>query len=264
VNWPVIESMVLSMRNFVLTLLICCGLLLTTAVAAQEHNSEHHWDYGSTMGPSHWGELNPEFRTCSTGHLQSPIDIMNTKKVDLPEVVFDYKPSPLRIVNNGHTIMINYAPGSYLTVGDQRYQVKQFHFHRPSEEKIRGMGFDMSAHIVHDDGKGNLVVVAILLQAGEADALIQELWKHLPKESAKEEVLDGVQIDLSQIVPSNRSYYTFKGSLTTPPCSENVTWIVLKHPTTISPAEIDQFSHLYQNDARPTQPLYDRVILESK
>ena len=264
VKWPVIESMVLSMRNVILTLVICCGVLLTTKSAAQEHNPEHHWDYGSTLGPGHWGELNPEFRPCSTGHRQSPIDIRDTTKVDLPKVVFEYKPSPLRIVDNGHTIMINYAPGSYLVVGNQRYQLKQFHFHRPSEEKINGMGFDMSIHLVHDDGNGKLAVVAILLQAGHDNALIQELWKHLPKDKAKEQVLDGVQIDLSLILPEDRSYYTFAGSLTTPPCSENVSWIVLKHPTTISPSEIEQFSHFYRNDARPTQPLYGRSILESK
>ena len=198
------------------------------------------------------------------GHNQSPIDISHPTLAHLPELKFDYKAVPLSIINNGHTIMINYAPGSTLTVGNKVYTLKQFHFHRPSEEKINGKGFEMSAHLVHVNDEGKLAVVAVLLQAGEDNELVRELWKDLPKEKAKEEVLNGVQIDLSKILPHDRSYYTFAGSLTTPPCSEDVTWIVLKHPTSISPTEIEQFSHLYRNDARPTQPLYDRTILESK
>lgn len=252
------------MRNPTIALVMYCAVLLTIRSVAQEHNSGAHWDYGSIAGPSHWGELSPEFRACTTGHRQSPIDIRNTERRELPHIVFDYKPSRLRIVDNGHTVMINYAPGSYVVVGDQRYQLKQFHFHRPSEEKINGKAFDMSAHLVHVNSEGKLAVVAILLEAGEDNGLIRELWKDLPKEKAKEEVLDRVQIDLSQILPQDRSYYTFAGSLTTPPCSEDVTWIVLKHPTSISSAEIEQFSHLYRNDARPTQPRYDRAIFESE
>jgi carbonic anhydrase len=251
------------MRNPTIALVTCCAVLLTIKGVAQEHSGAH-WDYSSTNGPSHWGELSTEFRACATGHRQSPIDIRNTERRDLPEIVFDYKPSPLRIVDNGHTVMINYGSGSYLVMGNQRYQLKQFHFHRPSEEKINGKGFEMSAHLVHVNDEGKLAVVAVLLQAGEDNELVRELWKDLPKEKAKEEVLNGVQIDLSKILPHDRSYYTFAGSLTTPPCSEDVTWIVLKHPTSISPTEIEQFSHLYRNDARPTQPLYDRTILESK
>ena len=252
------------MRTLTLGLVTVYTILISLQGIAQDHKTEHHWDYGSELGPSHWAELSPDFRVCGTGHRQSPIDIENTKKAELPEIVFDYKPSPLRIVDNGHTIMVNYAPGSYVTVGDDRYQLKQFHFHRPSEEKIAGKGFDMSAHLVHDNGNGKLLVVAILLQSGEDNALIEELWKDLPKEKTKEKVWDGVTINLSQILPKERIYYTFAGSLTTPPCSENVTWIVLKHPMSISPAEIAQFSKLYRNDARPPQPIYDRVVLESK
>ena len=151
-----------------------------------------------------------------------------------------------------------------MSVGDKKYELKQFHFHRPSEEKINGRSFDMTIHLVHADKDGKLAVVAVLLQQGEDSPLIHELWKDLPNEKDKEEFFDNVQIDLSQILPPNRAYYTFPGSLTTPPCSEDVTWYVLKHPTTVSAEEIQRFSQLYRNDARPTQPLYDRVVLESR
>lgn len=244
-------------------ILCCCTLALTVSPSAQEHPSPH-WDYGDAHGPTHWGDLKPEFAPCKIGHRQSPIDIRNPRRASLPAIAFDYKASPLHIIDNGHTIMINYAPGSSLSVGGKRYLLKQFHFHRPSEEKINGKGFEMSLHLVHADEEGKVAVVAVLLQQGEDNPLVRELWQDFPKEKEKEERLDNIQIDVSRILPSDRSYYTFSGSLTTPPCSENVTWFVLKQPATISAAEIEQFSRLYRNDARPIQPSYQRVVLESQ
>jgi carbonic anhydrase len=198
------------------------------------------------------------------GHHQSPVDISNPRKAVLPPIQFHYRSSPLHIIDNGHTIQINYAPGSFMLVGEKKYELRQFHFHRPSEEKINGKRFDMTVHLVHMDEDGKLAVVAVLLQEGNDNALVRELWTDLPHEKEKEELFEKVQIDISQMLPSDRSYYTFSGSLTTPPCSEDVTWFVLKHPVTISAAEISQFSQLYRDDARPTQPLYDRVVLESQ
>jgi carbonic anhydrase len=160
--------------------------------------------------------------------------------------------------------MVNYSPGSFISVGDKKYALKQFHFHRPSEEKINGKGFDMAVHLVHADEDGKLAVVAVLLQEGEDSPLVRELWNALPKEKDKEEFFDNVQINVSQILPPDRDYYTLSGSLTTPPCTEDVTWIVLKHPVTISAEEIERFSQLYRDNTRPIQPLYDRVVLESR
>ena len=242
----------------------CGALLLAVASAAQQPPPAHNWDYGNLHGPSHWGELSPEFASCSHGHHQSPIDIRKPKKADLPPLQFDYNSIPLDIIDNGHTIMINYAPGSFLSVGGDRYELKQFHFHRPSEEKIDGRNFAMSVHLVHADQQGKLAVVAVLLQHGEDNPLVHEIWNELPREKNKEEHLDNIKIDLDGLLPADHGYYTFDGSLTTPPCTESVTWFVLKHPVTVTAAEIDQFSKLYRDDARPTQPLYDRVVLESK
>ena len=252
------------MRELRFIFVVFCMRVLLLSCAAQEHHAGHVWDYGDELGPSHWGDLKAEFATCKTGHHQSPIDIRNTKKAALPPIRFDYKPSPLHIIDNGHTVMVNYSPGSFISVGDKKYELKQFHFHRPSEEKINGKGFDMTAHLVHADKDGRLLVVAVLLQKGEDSPLVHELWNDLPKEKEKEGFFDNVQIDLSQILPDDRGYYTFSGSLTTPPCTEDVTWYVLKHPTTVSAEEIERFSQLYRDDARPTQPLYDRIVLESQ
>jgi carbonic anhydrase len=183
---------------------------------------------------------------------------------DLPAIEFDYKDSPLHIIDNGHTVMINYAAGSSIRVGDKRYELKQFHFHRPSEEMIKGRKYAMTLHLVHAAEDGSTAVVAVLLQQGGDNPLIDELWEDVPKEKEKEALLDSVQINATRLLPADRGYYTFTGSLTTPPCTENVTWYVLKHPITVSPEEIREFSKLYRHDARPTQPVYDRVVRESK
>lgn len=252
------------MRKSRFTGLVLCGIASLMSTGAQEQHPQHTWDYGDELGPNHWGDLKPEFAPCKSGHRQSPIDIRNAQKADLPLIQFEYKASPLHIIDNGHTIMVNYAPGSSMSVGGKKYALKQFHFHRPSEEKVNGSGFEMSVHLVHADGEGKLAVVAVLLHEGEDNPLVRQLWNELPKEKEREELLDNIQIDVTRILPSDRNYYTFSGSLTTPPCSEDVTWFVLKHPVSVSAAEIRQFSQLYRNDARPTQPLYERVVLESK
>lgn len=237
-------------------------LVLAGGVAGQEQ--AHVWDYGKLHGPTHWGQLKPEFAECMQGHHQSPIDIRNAQKAALPPIEFDYRPTPLEIVDNGHTIRIDYAPGSSMSVGGKRYELKQFHFHRPSEERIDGKQHEMEVHLVHADEQGRLVVVAVLLEKGKDNSLVHVLWDDLPKEKEKEEHFDNVWIDADGLLPAERGYYTFTGSLTTPPCSEDVRWFVLKHPVTVSAAEIETFSKLYRDNARPTQPLYDRVVMESK
>lgn len=250
-------------QNRFLSLIILCALVFVPGTA-QDHPPAHAWDYSNAHGPGHWAELSPEFAACKNGHRQSPIDIRDPKKTDLPPIQFDYQSSPLHIIDNGHTIMINYSPGSFISVGEKKYALQQFHFHRPSEERINGKRYDMEVHLVHQDEEGNLALVAVLLQQGEDNPLVHELWNDLPKEKGKEETLNGVQVNVAQILPADRGYYTFPGSLTTPPCSEDVTWFVLKHPVTISAAEIQQFSKLYRDDARPTQPLYGREVRETR
>jgi len=254
----------MQIRRHSVLAIISCGLVLTVASAAQEHHPEHSWDYGEAQGPSHWAELKPEFATCRDGYRQSPIDIRSPKKSDLPSIEFDYKPTPLRVIDNGHTVMINYDPGSFISIDGRKYGLKQFHFHRPSEEKIDGKTYDMVVHLVHADETGKLAVVAVLLEKGKDNPLIHELWIHLPTAKEKEEEVTGIQINASSLLPADRGYYTFSGSLTTPPCSEDVKWFVLKNAVPISAVEIEQFSKLYPHNARPTQPLNGRALLETK
>jgi len=238
-------------------------LLLPAFVAAQEAHPPH-WTYEGKEGPEAWGKLDSAFASCSIGHTQSPIDIKGGKPADLPRLKFDYKAVPLNIIDNGHTIQINYPAGSTLTVGDKSYALKQFHFHHPSEEHINGKGFAMVAHLVHADSDGHLAVVAVLLAQGADNSLIATLWKNLPSEKGKAVDVPGVSVDINQLLPSDHGYYTFAGSLTTPPCSEGVTWYVLKHQSPVSAEEVAAFAKVYPKNARPIQPTNDREIRETK
>jgi len=242
------------------------SLIFAGALAsAQELKAPaHQWSYEGAEGPTHWGDLKSEYQTCKEGIRQSPIDIRNATKGELPPIQFDYKASSLRIINNGHSIQINYAPGSYIVVGEKRYELRQFHFHHPSEEHINGKPYDMVVHLVHADEGGRLAVVAVLLKEGNANTTIQKLWDNLPHSEGKEESVEGVEVNAASLLPESRGYYTFEGSLTTPPCSESVTWYVLKSPVEISSGELAAFSKLYAHNSRPVQPLNGRTILESK
>lgn len=239
-----------------------CGVLLVGADVA--HGQQPHWGYAGKDGPKGWGKLDTAYSSCSLGHAQSPINITGAKKVDLPGLEFDYNAVPLNIIDNGHSIQVNYAPGSTLKVGDKTYTLKQFHFHHPSEEHVNGHGYDMVAHLVHDDGAGHLAVVAVLIHKGAANPFIDTVWKNIPKEKEKAVDVPGVSLNLKDLLPADRGYYTFSGSLTTPPCSEGVTWFVLKTPVEISAAQLDVFAKLYPKNARPIQALNGREILETK
>jgi carbonic anhydrase len=221
-----------------------------------------HWAYEGEGGPKNWGGLKPEFTKCSTGLRQSPIDIRDGIKVQLDPVQIDYRPSAFRVIDNGHTVQVNLAPGNLIEVIGRRYELQQFHFHRPSEERINGRQFEMVAHLVHKDAEGRLAVIAVLLDRGIAHPLVQTVWNNLPLEKG-EEVPAKALIDLSVLLPAERSYYTYMGSLTTPPCSEGVLWMVMKEPVTVSAEQIGVFSRLYPMNARPVQSASGRLIKES-
>ena len=225
-----------------------------------------HWTYTGPTGPTKWGGLEKAFATCKLGKVQSPIDIRDNAvhQADLAAINFDYKPSTLRIIDDGHTIQVNYDPGSLMSVGGKQYDLVQFHFHKPSEEKLNGKAYDRDAHLVHKDKDGNLAVVAVLMHKGHDNPFIKTLWDNLPTEKEKESVVDKVRIDVSELLPEHKAYYTFAGSLTTPPCSEGVTWFVLKSPVQVSTQEIRRFAKASPMNARPVQPLNGRVIQESK
>jgi len=243
---------------------IMCAMcvMLVPSLASAQHTAPH-WSYGGHGGPNEWGELDPSYAACSAGKLQSPIDIRGAKRADLPELKFDYKPAPLNIIDNGHTIQVNYPAGSTLTVGDKTYTLKQFHFHHPSEEHVNGRDYDMVVHLVHADAEGHLAVVAVFWRNGNANELIDLVWKNIPKEKEKAVDVSGATVNAEELLPADRGYYTFAGSLTTPPCSEGVTWYVMKTPVSLSQAQLATFAKLYPHNARPIQAANGREILAS-
>ena len=222
------------------------------------------WTYSGSSGAENWGVLKSEWAACGKGTMQSPIDISDGARLDLEPIKFQYRMSPLRIVDTGHTVQVNYPGGSAITVGGVRYELMQMHFHKPAEERVNGRVYDMAAHLVHRSFDGRLAVVAVLFEIGEENAFIKSLWPHLPLEKQREVVMNHVKIPLDSLLPPERGYYTFMGSLNTPPCTEGVLWLVMKTPVSISPTQVGVFGRLYPMNARPVQATNGRFIKESR
>ena len=243
---------------------ICAAAVaIVFSAAATAAEAGHEWTYSGATGPEHWADQSPEFATCGIGKHQSPINIDKTEKVALPPIEFHYQPAPLTVIDTGHSVQLNYAPGSTITVGGETYTLTQFHFHRPSEEQVHGRPFAMVAHLVHKNAKGELAVVAVELKPGKANPVLEAVLNHVPSVKGKEETTAGRTVNVANLIPTQHGYYTFAGSLTTPPCSEDVTWFVLKHPVEVSASEIAKFSKHYAHNARPVQPLNGRVVRET-
>jgi carbonic anhydrase len=251
-------------RGLMAAALFVGSFQIVLSAQEQKHADAHSWTYGGEHGPKHWAELDPQFAACKNGKYESPIDIKKATMSNLPALAFNYSRTPLDIVDNGHTVMVTYAAGSVLMVGDHKYELKQFHFHHPSEERIHGKRFDMVVHLVHQDSEGHLAVVAVLLKQGQENPLFAQLRGASPAEKEHPVMLPELLINAMDILPSHLSYYTFPGSLTTPPCTEGVAWYVLKSPVQISAEQLNWFVKLYPSDARPIQPQHGRTILESR
>jgi len=254
---------------------VAAAVLVPSHAQAQDVEGSHPyvspwktpWDYVGPRGNAHWSELDPAYAACD-GKEQSPIDIRNTEKAALPALRFDYHPAPIQyVINNGHTIRVNYyAPGSgdFLVFEGMRYQLTQLHFHRPSEELVNGKSYDMVLHLMHATSDGKVAGVAVFLKAGKANPAVQELWDHIPAAEGQNFV-GALEFNPMDLLPADTAaYYLYMGSVTAPPCTEGVTWLVLKKPITVSRAQIRAFAKLYPDDVRPPQPLNGRVVKESR
>jgi len=233
-----------------------------SAEAAAHAAHVAHWSYGGEGGPAEWGKLKADFSTCSSGKRQSPIDIRGGIKVELEPIKFNYRQTGFNVLDNGHTVQANLGYGNSIEVAGRRYDLVQFHFHRPSEERINGKQFDMVAHLVHKDPEGRLAVVAVLMDQGKQHPMVQLVWNSMPLEK-NDELQSPVPIDMNMMLPEDRRYYTYMGSLTTPPCSEGVLWLVLKQPSQLSADQLAVFTKLYPMNARPIQQASGRMVKES-
>lgn len=234
------------------------------AGAGVAHAAAHpQWSYEGPGGPAEWARLAPENQICGTGQRQSPIDIRDSIAVDLEPIDFRYRPTGFRVVDNGHTIQVELDNNEISLLGNN-YRLLQFHFHRPSEERINGRSFEMVVHLVHRGDDGKLAVVAVPLEKGKENPAIQTVWNHLPLEKGQTTAPPAAEIDPTRLLPVQRDYYTFMGSLTTPPCTEGVLWLVLKTPVELSPEQAGIFARLYRHNARPIQPDNGRLIKGSR
>jgi len=252
------------MRRIFLSVVLAAAVASLPARTAPSEGTKPHWTYRGHEGPEHWGDLDPAFSACKTGNEQSPIDITKPAAEHLPAIQFSYKASPLAIVDNGHTVQVNYGPGSSIDVGGHRYELKQFHFHHPSENKLHGKASALEIHFVHADADGKLAVVGVLVDEGAANPALQTLWDNIPKTKGRESKVAGVNVNAAELLPATHGYYNFPGSLTTPPCSEGVSWFLLKAGDHASGEQIAAFAKLYPLNARPVQPLHGRTIRESQ
>lgn len=220
------------------------------------------WGYEGANGPKYWAGLDPDFSACS-GVNQSPINISGATQALLPEIEFNYNDAPFSMLNNGHTILLNYGPGSSITVGDKTFELVQFHFHSPSENHINGVSYPMEVHLVHKDVDGNVAVVGVMFKEGAENPMVRGLWSHLDDAKVGHAIEDSyVTINAYGLLPTNnQEYYRFNGSLTTPPCTEGVTWFVMKEPLQISAAQIKRFVRLIGHNNRPIQPINARPVL---
>src|SRR5215212_7537599 len=248
----------ITMLLVVLMAMSACAPQNTPAPSA----SPVHWTYEGEEGPSHWGELDPAYELCGEGKSQSPIDISISSEQDLTNISFHYQPSEVNILNNGHTVQVNYDAGSYIELDNTRYDVLQFHYHAPSEHKVGGESFPAELHIVHKNADGNLTVIGVLLKEGTENVAYQPFINNLP--TTKTDPKDaGVKINAMDMLPAVQTTFRYSGSLTTPPCTEGVNWLLMTTPVELSAQQLTALDSLFEaGNNRPVQPITDRTLIE--
>lgn len=249
----------------------CLGIAAAAGVssiraAGAAHAADVHWGYSEANGPERWAALSPEFKTCAIGTQQAPIDLKGAVKAQLGRLDVRYGPIPLRVVNNGHTIQVNVSPGAgnRLTLGDKRFDLQQFHFHAPSEHLLDGKRFGMELHLVHASAEKEFAVLGVLMALGKPNPALAPIWSTLSDATAAEKTTGG-DFDPATLLPrKSRAFYRYNGSLTTPPCSEGVNWVVFREPIEVGEEQARKFADLFHgNNARPVQPLNRRFVLET-
>jgi carbonic anhydrase len=235
------------------------GVLLACA-NAWAVTPDTHWDYSGEAGPENWAKLTPEFGACA-GKNQAPVDLTGFVEADLAPLQLSYTAGASKVVNTGHTVQVIYEPGSHLTLNGRQYDLLQFHFHMPSENQIKGQSYPLEGHLVHADKNGNLAVIALMFKDGERNAALARFWNALPTAGQTQQITPIA--DVTELLPSSLDYYRFNGSLTTPPCTEGVRWLVLKQPVVASHEQIEALKKAVgHTNNRPLQPLNARIVLQ--
>lgn len=262
----------MSKKNDILASLFIGGLLSISILLnifffffgpKNETETHPHWTYTGYTGPENWGELSPEFETCKTGLNQSPINLKESLKSDLKPIAINYQNSPLNIINNGHTIQINYSSGSTINVDNETYDLLQFHFHNPSEHRLEGNSFPLEIHLVHRNQYGKLAVLGIFIESGKHNNNLDPILTAIPNNSGPEKAFPKTVINVKNLLPPVNGFYRYFGSLTTPPCSERVRWIVFEQAIQADSQQIATLSKVLGGNNRPIQELNERFLLRS-
>lgn len=239
-------------------LILCAAVLFSSQTFA---SGGHHWGYEGESGPANWAQLSSEYGACA-GKNQSPIDLQGFIEAELQPLEIAYHTGGNEILNNGHTVQINYKKGSSINIDKNTFNLLQFHFHAPSENMIKGVSYPMEAHLVHADKNGNLAVVAVMIEEGASNPVLEKAWKQLPEHAGDKSALTAA-VDVNNTLPENKDYYRFNGSLTTPPCTEGVRWFVMKDTVTASKAQIEAFKKvMHHPNNRPVQSVNARPVLQ--
>lgn len=240
------------------------GIMLTLALLPTVASASH-WGYEGIESPEHWAELNKDWEQCQKGQNQSPVDIRQTFQAHVRPLKTFYTSSPDFLLNNGHTIQATWSDddkASYIKLDDEKFTLRQFHFHAPSENTVNGKHYPLEMHLVHQDNEGEVAVVAVMFEVGPENTELEKLWKVMPDHADKSSPL-AINIDVNKLLPEDKTHWRFTGSLTTPPCTEGVRWVVLKHPLTVSAQQLQKFtSVMHHANNRPVQKLHGRMILE--
>ncbi len=279
-------------RKYPCLILVLAALNILPATvihaATQHADGGHavHWGYTGSVGPDKWGHISNEFVLCGSGKRQSPVNIQGQKPADLYPLRFQYQSLPLRVINNGHTLQANYdtvnknqsiniggkpypmhtkpAYNSTLILGDVPYKLLQFHFHAPSEHARGGERYAMEVHLVHQNAKGNLAVISVLLKRGRLNPTLQKVLDNVSGNINEVNAVQDVSVNAADLLPRNHQVFYYSGSLTTPPCSENVNWFVMKTPMEVSDNQVNRFTQLIGRNARPLQSMHWRSMLVSE
>lgn len=249
------------MKSFAMfshALIVAVALMVGGTALAQEGV---HWSYEGESGPEHWGELSPDFAACAKGLEQSPVDIPANAPLNPADITFSYKPSAVNIFNNGHTVQVNYDAGSSIMLNGVQYDLLQFHFHAASEHAIGGQHQPLEIHFVHRNAQGGLAVVGVLLQPGAENSAYAPIFQNIPQQAGQPAAVVGASVDANAMLPSQKGYWRYDGSLTTPPCTEGVKWLVMNTPVAVSDAQIAAFTTLFPHNERPVQPFNSRTFL---
>lgn len=239
----------------------CASGRTATPTEAAHAAASVHWSYEGEADPAHWGGLSPDYAACAAGTSQSPIDIVNPTAQDVANLEFHYQPTNAGIINNGHTIQVNYDAGNYVELGGVRYNLSQLHFHAPSEHAVNAKLAAAEMHLVHTSSDGKLAVVGVMIEAGAHNPAFDCFWSDLPASVGPVQQLS-TQVNAAALLPAVQLAYRYAGSLTTPPCTEGVQWSVMVQPIQMSEAQLAAFTHLFDGNTRPLQPLNGRTVIQ--